>query len=131
LAGGASVRGRVDRVGPDWLLLLEDAGQDAVVALAAVQAVSGLSRYAAAEETSAVASRLTLRSALRGIARDRAVVRIRLTGGEALLDGTVDHVGADFVDLAEHPVGEPRRFREVRSTVLVPLAGIAAVHRRL
>jgi hypothetical protein len=129
VAGAGALRGRVDRVGPDWMLLVEDAGRDAVVALAAVQAVAGLTRFAAPEERSIVASRLTLRSALRGIARDRSVVRISLTGADSTLDGTLDRVGADFVDLAEHPAGEPRRRRDVRSSLVVPFAAIAAVQR--
>jgi hypothetical protein len=71
-----------------------------------------------------------MRSALRGIARDRSVVRIDLTGTDGALDGTIDRVGADFVDVAEHPPGEPRRRGNVRSSVLVPTAAIAAVRRQ-
>jgi hypothetical protein len=127
--GGAQLRGRVGRVGPDWTLI-DDGGREALVALAAVLGVAGLSRYADVEETSPVASKLSLRSALRGVARDRSVVRIRLIGADAALDGTIDRVGADFVDLAEHAAGEPRRRGEVRGTVLVPVSAIAVVHRQ-
>jgi hypothetical protein len=130
LAGAVSVRGRVERVGPDWMLLIEDAAREVLVPVAAVQVVGGLSRFAAAEETSVVASRLTLRSVLRALARDRSVVRIHLTAGGGVLDGTIDRVGADFVDLAEHPAGEPRRRGDVRSVALVPLDGLAAVRRQ-
>ncbi len=130
LAGEVTVRGRVDRVGPDWALLSEDAAREVLVPLAAVQAVGGLSRYAVPEETSVIASRLTLRSVLRAIARDRSVVQIHVTGGGGVLDGTIDRVGADFVDLAEHPAGEPRRRGDVRSSVLLPLAALAALRRQ-
>jgi hypothetical protein len=73
---------------------------------------------------------LTVRSALRGIARDRSAVQVHLVDPTAgILHGTVDRVGADFVDVAEHPAGEPRRPREVRASVLVPLAALAALRR--
>lgn len=130
LAGPVAVRGRVDRVGPDWALVTEDAAGEVLFALAAVQVVGGLSRYVAPEETSLVAGRLTLRSALRAVGRDRSVVRIHLAGDGGVLDGTIDRVGADFLDLAEHPAGEPRRRGDVRSSVLVPLPAVAAVRRR-
>jgi hypothetical protein len=130
LAGAGALRGRIDRVGSDWLLLQQEGASEALVSLAAVQVVAGLSRYAAPEQDGRVSSRITLRMALRAVARDRSVVRIHLTGADAVVDGTIDRVGADFVDVAEHPAGEPRRRGEVRSTVLIPVAGIAAVRRR-
>jgi hypothetical protein len=130
LAGGLVLAGRIDRVGPDWLLLSEDGGREAIVALAAVCAVTGLPRYAAPDTASAVDSRLTLRSALRRVARDRAAVRIHIADTAAgVLSGTVDRVGADFVELAEHAAGELRRPGQVRAVVLVPLSALAAVRR--
>ena len=41
--------------------------------------------------------------------------------------GTVDRVGADFVEVAEHGAGEPRRQREVSGMRTVPFAAIAIV----
>jgi hypothetical protein len=72
---------------------------------------------------------LSLRSALRGIARDRSPVRLQLLDGE-VVDATVDRVGKDFLDVARHAPGELRRRAEVRDVVLVPLMSLAAVRRR-
>jgi hypothetical protein len=129
LAGGVSLSGTLDRVGVDWLLLDEGVGREAFLALAAVLSVGGLGRSAAVPGSEgAVHARLTLRSALRGIARDRSPVRLHLTDGSAF-DTTLDRVGADFVDVALHAPGEVRRRSEVRGARTVPVAAIAAVRR--
>jgi hypothetical protein len=131
LGAAGTTSGRLVRSGPGWWLLEVGHGGDVLLPTAALQWVAGLPALATdPEQVDRVEQRLGLGYVLRGIARDRSPVTLVLRDA-ATLAGTIDRVGADFVDLAEHPVGEPRRFREVRSTVLVPLAGIAAVHRRL
>ena len=128
LVGGSTVDAVLTRVGPDWLLL-SGGGRESVVALAAVAEVAGLGRSSVPAPDGAVQARLGLRSALRGIARDRSPVRIELTTGTAI-DATLDRVGADFVEAARHAAGEPRRRGEVREVVLVPFTALAAVSRR-
>ena len=129
LAGGRSLAGSVGRIGPDWLLVTEPEGREAVVPLAAVLGVRGLSRHAAVPGSAGVVeSRLGLRAALRGVARDRSPVRLELVDGTAL-DATLDRVGADFVEAATHAAGEMRRRQEVRDVELVPFAALAAVRR--
>lgn len=129
LAGGIAVAGSVDRVGVDWLLVSEGDAREVLVALSAVRTVAGLGREAAVPDSGGtVLARLTLRSALRGLARDRSGVAIHLVDGTALA-ATIDRVGADFVEAARHPAGEPRRRDMVRDVVLVPIAAIAAVRR--
>jgi hypothetical protein len=129
LAGGAPVRGTLRRAGSDWLLLDEDAGQEALVALAAVTGVRGLSRYSAVPHSEGlIVARLGLRSALRGVAQDRSPVRLQLADGSTIA-GTIDRVGADFIELAAHPAGEPRRARDVQGVEVVALAALAAVRR--
>ncbi len=129
VAGDTQVAGTLVRVGVDWLLVDEGAGREALVATGAVLAVGGLGRAAAAPGSGgAVHARLTLRHALRGIARDRSAVRVHLVDG-SVLDATVDRVGADFADVAVHPPGEARRRGEVRGVQLVALVAIAAVRR--
>lgn len=126
-AGVGPVRGRLDRIGTDWLLLCDPPAGETLVPLAAVLAVSGLGRRSAAPgSTGHVAGALGLRHVLRGVARDRSPVRMVLTDGVPLA-GTVDRVGFDFLELAEHPSGEPRRAGAVIRVRTVPYAGIGVV----
>jgi hypothetical protein len=127
--GGHAVTGVLRRVGPDWLLFGGDQGRECVVALAAVVSVLGLGRLLApAGSESVVESRLGLRHALRGIVRDRSGVRVHLIDGTTL-DGTLDRVGLDFLELALHPAGEPRRRTAVSEVALLPLAVLAVIGR--
>jgi hypothetical protein len=129
LVTGALVDGELARVGAQWLLMNELAGRQALVPLGAVGSVSGLGRLAAAPNShGAVESRLGLTHVLRGIARDRSPVRVELIGGAAI-DGTIDRVGADFLELATHAAGVDRRHGEVREVLLVAVAGLAVIRR--
>jgi hypothetical protein len=143
LAGGASIGGVLRTVGPDWLLLAEGPARECIVALNAITAVEGLTA-ATAPEMTGLAVRLDLRRALRGLARDRSPVAVALTGwsgglagpaatstpgsmGSAEVIGTIDRVGADFVEVAVHAAWEPRRAGTVRSVALIPLNAVVLV----
>ena len=65
---------------------------------------------------------------LRGIAADRSFVQIGLGAADAVA-GTIDRVGADFIDVAVHATGEPRRAREVRGQRTVRLDAISYLRR--
>lgn len=125
LRGLATLPGRVLDVGVDWLLLEEGNRRETLVPLAAVLAVGGVGRASEPLEGE-VRSRLDLRFALRGLARDRAGVQVLLQDGTAR-SGTIDRVGADHIELAEHPMGEARRRTAVTGVVLIPVGAIAAV----
>jgi len=126
-AGSITVRGTLSGVGPDWLLLTEGAGVEVLVPLAAVHSITGLgARSMEPGSEGQVAARLALGHALRGIARRRAAVAVTLADG-SVVHGTLDRVGADFVELAEHPPGEPRRSDAVRRVRTVPLWALAGV----
>ncbi len=125
--GAGEVAGRLEELGTDWALVTDDVGREVLVALPAVVAVSGLVRStAAAAPESPVRAALDLRRALRGLARDRSAVAVVLDDG-GVLTGTVDRVGADFVELAEHAPDEFRRAGAVRGVRAVALAGVAVV----
>jgi hypothetical protein len=127
--GPVELHGQIRRVGPDWALLEEDGGREAIISLASVTWVSRLGRLSSVPDSeNAVASRLGLAYALRGVVRDRSTVRIHVNDG-TMLDGTLDRVGADFVELAAHPRAEPRRRLDVREVYTVPLIAISVVQR--
>lgn len=127
LGAGQVVRGNVLGCGPDWVLVADE-GVETLIPLVAVGWFRGLSS-AAEPSGSVVTARLGLGYALRGIARDRASTIVLLMNGDRVT-GTLDRVGADFVDLAEHPLDEPRRAATVRSVRTIPLASLAALRRQ-
>jgi hypothetical protein len=129
LAGGLVLRGRLAQAGPGWLLVDEDAGREALVASERLISVRGFGRRAAAPGSAGVVeSRIGIRQLLRAVARDRSQVGIHLVDG-SVLDATIDRVGADFIDVAAHPPGEPRERAGGPERLLVVISAIAAVRR--
>ena len=130
--GAGRVAGVLADVGADWLLVDDGRGRDQLVSTEALRAVSGLGRRAtpAVEDDAPVRVRLDLRRALRGLARDRSAVQVVLDEG-AVLTGTIDRVGADHVDLAEHAADEPRRAGAVRQVHAVVIDAVAVVRTLL
>jgi len=124
--GAGAVTGTLIDAGVDWVLLEDEQGRSLLVANAAVRTVAGLGRRTTPEETGVVRARMDLRWALRGLARDRSAVQVVLDDG-GLLTGTLDRVGADHVDLAEHPADLPRRAEAVQGVCAVVIAAIAVV----
>jgi hypothetical protein len=125
--GAGTVHGRLLDVGVDWLLLHETGHRELLLNVAAVLGVIGVgARSEAPASEDQVTRKLDLRWALRGLARSRAGVQVVLVDGTTL-SGTLDRVGADHVDLAEHPPGEVRRAPAVRQVRLIPLTALTAV----
>lgn len=126
--GNVILQGELRRVHSEWVLLAQPHGRESIVRVGAILAVAGLDRAAlTAAGGSVVDARLGLSFALRRIARDRSGVRVHLVDG--VLAGTVDRVGADFLELAVHPQGEARRRSAVFEVSLLPLSGVVALSR--
>lgn len=130
--GAGAANGRLLAVDPDWALLEETGGREALLPLPAVLWVSGVGAGSAPPGAEGdVAARLDLRYALRGLVRDRSVLTVVLLDGTSVA-GTADRVGADFVEVTEHPLGEPPRrgaVLGVRTLPLTSLTSLAALRR--
>jgi hypothetical protein len=120
------VPGRLVDVGPDWALVETAADRPVLVALAAVRAMTGL--VPGARTPSVVARRFGLGAALRAVSRDRAVVEVVDVDGHAST-GTIDVVGSDHLELAQHAADEPRRRANVSGLLLVPFWSLGSVRR--
>ena len=64
--------------------------------------------------------------ALRELARRREPVRV-LLGDASSCDGTIEAVGSDYLEIAEHDLGEARRRGAVRARRFVAFAAVVAV----
>lgn len=113
LAHGAAPRGAGGEPGPGTLVNLE-----------AVDGVRGLGGRAAPEHRGPVPL-LGLSVPLRRFTADTGPVRVHRADGSVLV-GTVAHVGADHLELVEHPVDEPS-WGMVRPRVVVPLHRVSLV----
>lgn len=74
---------------------------------------------APAEGASTLSARLGLTFVLRDLSRRRCELDLVLTSGT--VHGTIDRVGRDHCDLAEHEAGTPRRESSVNGYRIVPL----------
>lgn len=115
--------GVLAQVGGDWALV-QSGGGETLVALAAVTALTDLPVTAGPADD--LDRSLGLGFVLRRLARDRTQVRITVRTGETFT-GTIDRVGADFLDVAEHAPDLPRRADAVRRVRTVPFAALAVV----
>lgn len=125
--GAPQLYGRLEAVGADWFLLADERGREVLVPIAPIVGISGLTPWSTEPGSEGkVASRLDLGHALRGLARDRVAVEAFLVDGTRVT-GTVDRVGSDFLELAEHELDEPRRAASVRGMRLIPTAAIGCL----
>jgi hypothetical protein len=118
VVGVGTVSGTLDRVATGWCLVSR-AGQDWVIALAAVCAVHGAAERSVPEVAWSPVARLGLGSVLRRLADTRERCVLHLSDGTSH-DAVPRRIGADFVEAA---VGDGR-------AVLVPLTALAAVQSR-
>ena len=128
LADGESLSLAPRSIGRDWVMgeLAVERGRGAqcVIPFAAIASLELASDHVDASTRSPasprLADRLGLTFVLRDLARRRRAVELHV--GSRILHGTIDRVGRDHLDLAEHEAGEPRRDTAVSRVRLVPLA---------
>lgn len=114
--------GELVQLGHDWMLLEESPGRELLVPIVSMMTVDGLTAQTGSTATG-IGSRIDLRFALRGLARDRSSLSVFTVSGVEV-SGTIDRVGADFIELAQHAPWEARRNSAVRSVLLVPMTGL-------
>lgn len=125
---GQIVSGDLSRVGADFVLLTLPR-HECVMPVAAIGSVAGLGAEAvSAEVVGPVSSRLGLGSVLRRIAADRSSVTVLGPDGQSR-SGTLQRVGSDFLELAEHPLDEGLRPEHLRRPTLVPFAAVVLLRR--
>ncbi|HSS68316.1 MAG TPA: hypothetical protein VLK34_07170 [Nocardioidaceae bacterium] len=127
LLGDAVIRGQLSGWGPDWLLV--DSGDEVVVSTPAIVAAARLGEGVSAPAgIGLVESRTSITTVLRAIARDRSAVAVRLIDGSQII-GTPDRVGADWIDIAAHDVGDAPRPPAVQGRWTVPLGSMSLIRR--
>lgn len=131
VAGLGPLAGEVRRVGPGWLMVDVVGGSPAVVSARFVTGARDLPMATREELGAATANAAPgLVPVLRVLSRDRTVTAVVLATG-ATYTGTVDRVGTDYFDLAEHSLDEPRRASVIRGVRTIPTSAVAALRPRL
>lgn len=123
--GGRALNGVLTNVGPQWAALSVE-GRSVLVPLASVQVLRGLGR-AVGQPPAGVDARLGLASALRALSRDRAQVNLWLASPSVRYPGSIDRVGADFLELGLATHGDGRRTGQARGILTVPFTSIDTV----
>lgn len=126
LRTGGAVEGELRDLGSDWLLVRSASSGEVLVPIAAVVGLVGLGVRV---EQPGLARRFGLGYALRLLARDRATVQLTDLSGQQCT-GTIDVVGADAFDLAEHRLGEPRRAGNLTGGRTVPFDAVVTIVSR-
>jgi hypothetical protein len=126
-AGARAFRGSVVASYPEFLVLHAADGAEHLIRYGPAVSVA-----VAAEPPTlrpappAAARRYQFALALRELARQREPVRVELIDG-ARCDGTIEAVGSDYLEIAEHDLGEARRRVAVRARRFVGFAAVVAV----
>ncbi len=124
LANRRRVAGLVRDSGADWFSLESADQRQWLVPLTAVAQVTGLGREVGS--ATRLSRRFSLGYALRALARSRTPIQLDDRVGRTL-SGTIDVVGADALDLSEHPLDVPRRHEQVLAVRVVPFSAIVCL----
>jgi hypothetical protein len=126
-AGGQTFRGSIIASYPEFLVVRASDGGEHLIRYGSMFSLSMAPEAPDLRPApTAAARRYQFALALRELARRREPVRISLSDG-AVLDGTVEAVGSDYLEVAEHDPGEARRRSAVRARRFVGFAAVVAV----
>jgi hypothetical protein len=127
LAGARSFRGSVIASYPEFLVLRAADGSEHLIRYGPAISVALPPEPPDLRPTPPLAARrYQFALALRELARRREPVRLELGDGTRF-DGTIEAVGSDYLEVAEHDPGEARRRAAVRARRFVGFAAVVAV----
>jgi hypothetical protein len=127
LAGARAFRGSVVASYPEFLVLrAADGAEHLIHHSPAVSVVLPAEPPTLRPAPPAAARRYQFALALRELARRREPVRVDLADGTRC-DGTIEAVGSDYLEIAEHDLGEARRRAAVRARRFVGFTAVVAV----
>ena len=126
-AGPRALRGSVAASYPEFLVLQADDGGEHLIRYGPAVSFALPAEPPVLRPTPGPAVRRhQFALALRELARRREPVRV-LLGDASSCDGTIEAVGSDYLEIAEHDLGEARRRGAVRARRFVGFAAVVAV----
>lgn len=127
LAGARAFRGTVVASYPEFLVLRATDGAEHLIRYGAAISIALPAEPPPLRPTPAASrGRYQFGLALRELARRREPVRVLLADGTSC-DGTIEAVGSDYLEIAEHDLGEARRRGAVRARRFIGLTAVVAV----
>jgi hypothetical protein len=127
LAGAHAFRGTVLASYPEFLVLRAADGAEHLIRHGWAVSIALPAEPAPLRPTPDAANRrYQFALALRELARRREPVRVLVADGSSC-DGTIEAVGSDYLEIAEHHLGEARRRGAVRARRFIGFAAVAAV----
>ena len=136
LIDGQLISVAVGSLGRDWLLgelvgprrgsCLLPLGAIAEVVPTPEQLARSVEAEVGPEAPLAISARIGLSVVLRDLCRRRAALEVTTASGGSL-HGTIDRVGRDHLDVAEHEAGVPRRASAVTRIRLLPFGQLVLV----
>jgi hypothetical protein len=125
-AGARLVRGGLLASYPDFFVVQGVDGARHLVRPEAISIALSAGLGPAQPASGLAVRRYTFGLALRELARRREPVRLELVDGNAVA-GTIEAVGSDYLELAEHDLGEARREAAVKGRRLAAFRAVALV----
>ncbi len=125
LLDGSLLVVRPEAAGENWIGATSDRGRTRfIVPTSAIVSASARPAADGGREAPELTT-LGVRIMLRDLSRRRCAVTV--VTNIVSLHGTIDAVAGDHLELAVHPVGAPRRAREVTALELIPLSAVLSV----
>ena len=127
VAGARAFRGIVVASYPEFLVLRAADGVEHLIRYGAAISIALPAEPPPLRPTPAASPRrYQFGLALRELARRREPIRVLLADGTSC-DGTIEAVGSDYLEIAEHDLGEARRRGAVRARRFIGFAAVVAV----